>query len=108
MKAKDLRDLVRFSDDAVRTETLYDEERLWSEVVCLQGNQMLGPLSDPVSEGIVTVLAGQVAVQVGKNRTRMKQWGSVHVGSGEELTITNASPEPAVVLVVLAPPPARS
>ncbi len=105
MKAKDIRDLVLFSEDAPRTQTLYDEERLWSQVVCLQGNQILGPLSDPASEGLVTILAGEVAVQAGRSRTRMRQWETIHVPAGEPLTLRNASPEPSVVLLVLAPPP---
>jgi hypothetical protein len=35
----------------------------------------------------------------------MKQWASATVPAGDELTIRNASPEPSVVLLVLAPPP---
>jgi hypothetical protein len=36
----------------------------------------------------------------------MKQWESVLVPAGAELTIHNASEEPSVVLLVLSPPPA--
>ena len=97
---------MHFSDDAARTATLFDEEHLWSEIVCLQGSQMLGPLADPTSEAIVTVLAGEVSIQIGRGRARMKQWESAHVSGGEELTIRNASAEPSVLLLVLSPPPA--
>jgi mannose-6-phosphate isomerase-like protein (cupin superfamily) len=51
------------------------------------------------------VLAGTVATQVGKGRARMGQWESVLVPAGQELTVRNASEEPAVVLLVAAPPP---
>lgn len=106
MKTLDIRDLVRFSDDEPRRWTLIEGERLWSEIVCLQGAQSVGPIRDDDADGIVLVLAGEVAAQVGKGRARMKQWEMVEVPAGLELTMRNASDEPAVVLLVVAPPPA--
>ena len=105
MKTLDIRDLVHFSDDEPRRKTLIEGERLWSEIVCLQQAQGVGPIRDDESDGILVVLAGEVAAQVGKGRARMKQWEAVEVPAGLELTIRNASEEPAVVLVVVAPPP---
>jgi glyoxylate utilization-related uncharacterized protein len=106
VKTRNLTDLVRFSDDDVRREVLFDSDRLFSQVVCLQGNQMLGPISDTTSEAIVAVLTGEVAAQVDKSRARMKQWETALVPAGAELTLRNASAEPTVVLLVIAPPPA--
>ena len=105
MKTVDIRDLVRFSDEEPRRSTLLDRERLWSEVVCLQGSQSLGPLRDDRSDGLVVILTGEVATQVGRSRARMKQWQAIAVPAGEELTVRNASEDPAVVLLVVAPPP---
>jgi glyoxylate utilization-related uncharacterized protein len=105
VKTLDIRDLVHFSDDEPRRQTLVEGERLWSEIVCLQQAQGVGPIRDEESDGILVVLAGEVATQVGKGRSRMKQWEAVEVPAGLELTIRNASEEPAVVLVVVAPPP---
>ena len=105
MKTLDIRDLVRFSDDEPRRQTLVEGERLWSEIVCLQEAQGVGPIRDDGSDGILVVLSGEVAAQVGKGRARMKQWEAVDVPAGLELTIRNASGEPAVVLIVVAPPP---
>ena len=106
MKPRDIRDLVWFSEDEARHETLFESEHLWSQVVCLQRAQGVGPMTDATSDAIATVLAGAVAVQVGKGRSRMGQWEAVLVPHGQELTIRNASDEPSVVLLVLAPPPA--
>jgi glyoxylate utilization-related uncharacterized protein len=105
MKPRDLRDLVWFDDEAARTEVLFETERIWTQLICLQGSQGLGPISDPSSDAIVSVLAGEVAVQVGKGRTRMSQWHAVLVPAGTELTVRNASEEPAVVQLTAAPPP---
>jgi glyoxylate utilization-related uncharacterized protein len=100
-----MRDLVWFDDEAARTEVLFETERLWSQLVCLQGAQGIGPIADDGADAIVSVLAGEVAVQVGKGRARMQQWHAVLVPAGTQLTIRNASEEPAVVQVTAAPPP---
>jgi glyoxylate utilization-related uncharacterized protein len=105
MKTRTLTDLIHFDEEAPRTEVLEESEHLWSQVICLQGAQGLGPVSDERADGLVVVLAGQVAVQVGKGRARMDQWETVVVPAGQSLTVRNASPDPAVVLLVLAPPP---
>jgi quercetin dioxygenase-like cupin family protein len=105
MKPRDLRDMVWFDDEAARTEVLFETEHIWSQLLCLQGAQGIGPIADTGSDAIVSVLAGEVAVQVGKSRTRMSQWHTVLVPAGTELTIRNASEEPAVVQVTTAPPP---
>jgi glyoxylate utilization-related uncharacterized protein len=105
VKTRKVTDLVHFEDDAARTEILYETEQLFSQVVCVQGSQGIGPMSDASSDGILVVLAGEIATQIGKARARMQQWESVLVPAGEELTLRNASEEPSVVLVVLAPPP---
>ena len=104
MQTRNLTDLIHFTDDAPRTEVLAETERLWSQVVCLQGAQD-GPVRDDGADGLLVVLAGEVATQVGKGRARMRQWETVTVPAGEELTIRNASPDPGVVLLVLFPPP---
>jgi glyoxylate utilization-related uncharacterized protein len=106
VKTLDIRDLVRFSADEARRRTLVENERLWSEVVCLEGAQGIGPVRDDGADGVLVVLSGEVATQVGKGRARMKQWEVVEVPAGHDLTIRNASEEPAVVLLVVAPPPA--
>jgi glyoxylate utilization-related uncharacterized protein len=105
MKTRSVTDLIYFDDDAARTEVLHETSRLFSQVICLQEAQGVGPMSDAAADGLVVVLAGEVATQIGKSRSRMRQWASVTVPAGEELTVRNASEEPSVVLLVLAPPP---
>jgi glyoxylate utilization-related uncharacterized protein len=105
VKTRDIRDLVHFSDEEAAHHGLFETEHLWSEIVCLKGAQGVGPMTDPRSDAIVAVLSGEVAAQVDKGRARMKQWECVLVAAGSELTLRNASDEPAVVLLVLSPPP---
>jgi glyoxylate utilization-related uncharacterized protein len=106
MKTRNVTDLIHFNEDAPRTEVLHETGQLWSQVICLQGAQGVGPLTDERADGLLVVLAGEVATQIGKGRARLKQWESAAVAPGDALTLRNASPEPAVVLLVLSPPPA--
>ena len=94
MKPRDIRDLVHFSDDEPRHETLFETEHLWSEVICLQGAQGSGRWPTDASDAVLVVLSGEVATQVGKSRARMRQWESLLVPAGAELTIKNASDGP--------------
>jgi quercetin dioxygenase-like cupin family protein len=106
MKTRDVTDLVHFDEEGPRTETLHETDQLFSQVLCLEGAQGVGPMHDARSDALVIVLAGEVAAQVGKSRARMRRWASVSVPAGEDLTIRNASDDPSVVLLVIAPPPA--
>lgn len=107
MEARDLRDLVQFEEEGHSHQTLFETDRLWSEVVCLDTNQALGPISDFDSDAIVLVVTGKVVTQVDRSRKRQEQWETTLVRAGSELTITNASEDPAVVLLAVAPPPPR-
>jgi glyoxylate utilization-related uncharacterized protein len=105
MKTRNVTDLIYFDDETARTEVLYETEQLFSQVICLQEAQGIGPVTDAASDGLLVVLSGEVSAQIGRNRARMKQWVSATVPAGDELTLRNASPDPSVVLLVLAPPP---
>ncbi len=104
MDAADLRDFVEF-DEAIVRRTVFESGRLWTQVLCLGPSSRYGPVSDPESDAVMTVVAGEAAFQVDKSRKRIKQWGCALVPAGSQVTVSNASPEPLVVLMVAAPPP---
>jgi hypothetical protein len=106
MQTRDLTDLVHFSPDGPGAETVFETDRLWSQLVCLDRGQALGPLTDRSADGLFAVVAGEVVIQVTRSRKRLGQWATVLVPAGDEVTVTNASADPAVVLIVAAPPPA--
>ena len=98
---------MRFDDDGPHHEPLFESEHLWSEVVCLERNQALGTISDRDSDALVLVVSGRVVVQVERRRKRLEQWETALVPAGTELTVTNATGDPAVVMLVAAPPPPK-
>ncbi len=107
MDARDLRDLVHFDPDGAATHELFETEHLWSQLICLERTQRVGPIGDPTSDALFVVVAGEVVIQVDRARKRVQQWAAVLAPAGGEVTISNASTEPAVILVTAAPPPAE-
>jgi quercetin dioxygenase-like cupin family protein len=103
--SENLKAFVHFDADAVRRETVFESNNLWSEIVCFDRNQNLGPVMDPDSDAMFTVLAGEAVFQVDGRRKRVEQWATVLVQAGSQVAVSNASVEPLVVLVVAAPPP---
>jgi len=108
MDIRDLRDHVQFSADEPTHTPLFETASLWSELVCLDRAQRLGPISDPGSDAVLTVVAGEVVVHVDRGRKRIGQGSSALVPAGSDVALTNASTDPAVVMIVAAPPPART
>lgn len=102
---QNLKTFVHFDPDAVRRETVFESDNLWSEVLCFDRNQNLGPVMDPDSDAMFTVLAGAAVFQVDGKRKRVEQWAAVLVPAGSQVAVLNASVDPLVVLVVAAPPP---
>ena len=105
MDSRDLRDLVAFEAEGPARADVLESTHLWSELVCLDRNQQYGPLQDPDTDALFLVVAGEIVVQVERGRKRLKQWGDVLSPAGDEVTLTNASSDPSVILVVTAPPP---
>jgi quercetin dioxygenase-like cupin family protein len=103
---RDLRDYVRFSPHVVQRETVLETDRLWAQVLCLDRTQRVGPVMDPGSDALFTVVAGEAVFQVDGKRRRLSQWGLVLVPAGSEVTVANASVDPLVLLLIAAPPPA--
>lgn len=102
---RDLTAFVQFSSGEVRRETVFESERLWCQVLSFERGQRIGPLGDASSDAIFTILAGEAAFQVNGRRKRLAQWGTILVPSGARVTVTNASVDPLVLLLVAAPPP---
>lgn len=107
MDAVDLREFIEFEEGEAVRKTVFETERLWAQTICLDRNGSYGPVSDRGADALLTILAGEAVFQIDKKRKRLKQWGSILVPTAAELVMTNASTEPLVVLMVIAPPPPR-
>jgi mannose-6-phosphate isomerase-like protein (cupin superfamily) len=102
---RNLKQFVHFSRDGVRRETVFETGRVWTQILCFERNQSIGPLTDPESDGVFLIVAGEAVFMVDGKRKRLEQWGTVLVPAGAEVTVTNASVEPLVLFLLTAPPP---
>ena len=105
MDAADLREFIEFEEGEAVRKTVFETDRLWAQTICLDRNGSYGPVSDADADALATILAGEAVFLIDKKRKRLKQWGSIVVPATAELVLTNASIEPLVVLMVVAPPP---
>lgn len=105
MERRNLTRMVHFSPDGVRRETVFETDHLWSQVLCFDRNQTLGPVTDPDADAMFTIVAGEAVFLVDGDRRRLKQWETVLVPAGAEISVSNASVEPLVLFLVAAPPP---
>lgn len=105
MDAADLRSFVEFEEGDVVRREVFESDRLFAQTICLDRNASYGPVTDPASDALLTILAGEAVFTLDRKRKRMKQWGAVLVRAGSEVVITNASGEPLVILMVASPPP---
>jgi quercetin dioxygenase-like cupin family protein len=103
--AADLPEFVEFEEGQVVRKRVFESPHLFVQTVCLDRNGSWGPVTDPDSDAMATIVAGEAVFLVDRARKRLKQWGAVLVPAGAELVIRNASPEPLVVLMVVSPPP---
>jgi quercetin dioxygenase-like cupin family protein len=105
VRSRNLKDLVHFDQETVRRETLFETDNLWSEVLCFDAKQFIGPMEDPDADAIFTVLAGEGRFTVGRRSKTLRQWGSLLVPAGASVSVFNLREEPMVLLVVASPPP---
>ena len=105
MESGNLKRHVHFSPDDVHRETVFETANLWTEVLCFERNQTLGPITDDGSDAVFTIVAGEGVFVVDGRRKRLEQWGTVLVPAGAQVTVTNASADPLVVLLTASPPP---
>lgn len=105
MNHADLTEYVHFDPEGPSRHAVFESEHLWSQVICVGRNQTYGPVTDPDSDGMLTILAGEAVFMVDRKRKRLRQWGAMLVPARSELTVTNASADPLVLLLVTAPPP---
>ena len=108
MQTRNIKSFVNFSAEEIQRQTVFETPRLWSQVLCFERNQSMGPVTDQDSDAIFTVIAGEAVFMVDNRRKRLDQWGAVLVPAGSQVTITNASGDPLVVLLTTAPPPGAS
>jgi quercetin dioxygenase-like cupin family protein len=95
----------RFDAARMQKLNLFETERFFLDVYCLEPGQAQKQHAHPGNDKIYAVLEGRVLAQVAGEEQELKQGEVVLVPAGDEHGIVNQSGERAAVLVFMAPRP---
>ena len=94
-----------FSTEKLRKNNLADTPNLFVDLYCLAPGQEQKLHRHEGSDKVYIVLEGRGRFRVGAEESDLEHGRGVLAPSGEEHAVRNASGEPLVVLVMMAPKP---
>lgn len=106
METRVLADLIRFSDEKMLKNSLFDSEHCFCDLYCLKPGQDQRIHAHSGSDKIYTVLQGRGSFHVGGEERELGSGEAVLAPSGAPHGVRNAGPDDVVLLVFMAPRPA--
>jgi mannose-6-phosphate isomerase-like protein (cupin superfamily) len=98
-------DVRRFSEEKLQKVNLFQTPRFFFDVYCLLTGQSQKPHRHEGADKVYAVLDGEVVVQVGEETALVGRGQAVLAPAGVDHAVENRGPEPAAVLVFMAPRP---
>ena len=105
MEAKNMRDLVRFSNDKMQKIPLFDSPRYFCDLYCLKPGQDQRIHSHGESDKIYFVLRGNGLFHIAGEERQLGMGEAVIARPGQEHGVKNAGSEDLVLLVFMMPRP---
>lgn len=97
-----------FSPEKMKKVGLFETPRFFIDLYCLEPGQSQKPHAHDGCDKVYLVTQGRVRARVGDDERTLGAGEAVMAASGEIHGLTNDSNERAVVLTLMAPPPAKS
>lgn len=97
-----------FSPEKMKKVGLFETARFFLDLYCLEPGQAQKPHAHEGCDKVYLVTQGRARVRVGDEERTLAAGEAVMAASGEIHGLTNDSSERAVVLTLMAPPPAKS
>ena len=95
----------RFDGSKMQKLNLFETERFFCDIYCLEAGQSQKQHSHPVNDKVYAVLEGTVAAQVAGEERDLSAGEAVLVPAGAEHGLVNRSGKRAALLVFMAPHP---
>lgn len=105
MDVKHLSELRGFSPDKLQKHNLFETDRFFLDVYCLQPGQAQKPHAHPASDKVYVVLEGRCRFRVGPDEATHGEGAAVFAPAGSEHGVENPGPQSARLLVMMTPPP---
>lgn len=102
---KNFQTLRKFAADKMQKHNLFETERFFCDVYCLEPGQSQKPHAHEGSDKVYAVLEGTVHAQVGDEERPLAAGEIVHAPAGVSHGISNRSSGRAALLVFMAPRP---
>ena len=96
-----------FSAEKMKKVGLFETERFFLDLYCLEPGQSQKPHAHAGCDKVYLVAQGRARVQVGSEERTLVAGEAVMAGPGEVHGLANDSGERAIVLTLMAPPPAK-
>jgi mannose-6-phosphate isomerase-like protein (cupin superfamily) len=105
MDSKNIRAAARFAADKMVKASVFQTERLFYDVYCLEPGQAQKIHSHAGSDKVYLVLSGRAVVAIGDEERELGPDEAVLAPAGVAHGIRNAGSERVTALVVTTPPP---
>jgi mannose-6-phosphate isomerase-like protein (cupin superfamily) len=96
---------IQFSQDKMKKNGLFETERLFCDLYCLEPGQAQTPHTHEGSDKIYFVVQGKALFRIGPEEKVLGEQEIVIAPSGERHGVSNPGPDRLVLLVVVAPKP---
>ena len=105
MKVVKVNDLVQFKSEKMNKVSLFDSDRFFCDVYCLEPGQIQKVHAHEGSDKIYYLLEGKGQITVGSEERELTAGEITMAPSGEVHGVVNHTQEPLVILVFMAPKP---
>lgn len=106
MEIERIVDSIKFSEEKLQKNSLFDSERLFYDTYCLLPEQAQKVHAHEESDKVYYVLEGTGRFTVGEEEEDLGKGQAVIARAGEPHGVRNDTGENLVLLVTMAPPPA--
>ncbi len=104
---KKVSDARQFSPDKMKKNSVFETDRLFSDLYCFEPGQVQAPHVHEGSDKIYLVMEGRGLFQIGAEEREIQQHELAIAPSGVRHGVSNPGPERLVLLVFMAPKPAH-
>jgi mannose-6-phosphate isomerase-like protein (cupin superfamily) len=105
MKVVNVKDQVQFKSEKMNKVSLFDSDRFFCDVYCLEPGQVQKVHAHEGSDKIYYLLEGKGRITVGTEEKELAAGEITMAPSGEIHGVVNHTQEPLVILVFMAPKP---
>jgi quercetin dioxygenase-like cupin family protein len=100
-----IQDLIQFSPEKMRKIPLFESDRMFYDLYCLEPGQEQKVHAHDGSDKVYLALEGHPTVRIGSESEVIRRGEAVLAPAGVEHGVSNPESERAVLLVVMAPKP---